>query len=141
MCNLRCSFCQNHDISHQKNGFHLRPDELADWFIKLQEVGSVHNINLITPEHVTPQGKSRYLSITAFLRISHDLAFRAPFQSSDKQQSPWLSWMLEIGDLEFQLSITHQHSTRSPRWSSSTASWIFTCRTSRYGSQLRPRDC
>lgn len=55
MCNLRCSFCQNHDIAHQKKGFNLHPDELADWFIKLQQVGHVHNINLITPEHVVPQ--------------------------------------------------------------------------------------
>lgn len=55
MCNLRCSFCQNHDIAHQKKGFHLQPDELADWFLKLQDVGRVHNINLVTPEHVVPQ--------------------------------------------------------------------------------------
>lgn len=55
MCNLRCSFCQNHDISHQKKGFNLQPDELAGWLIKLQEVGHVHNINFITPEHVAPQ--------------------------------------------------------------------------------------
>lgn len=55
MCNLRCVFCQNHDISHQRNGMDLSPEELADWFIKLQEVGNVHNINLITPEHVVPQ--------------------------------------------------------------------------------------
>lgn len=55
MCNLRCSFCQNHDIAHQKNGFNLQPDELAGWFLKLQDVGNVHNINLITPEHVVPQ--------------------------------------------------------------------------------------
>jgi putative pyruvate formate lyase activating enzyme len=33
----------------------LSPEELADWFIKLQDVGNVHNINLITPEHVVPQ--------------------------------------------------------------------------------------
>lgn len=55
MCNLRCSFCQNHDISHQRNGMDLTPDELAGWFLKLQQVGNVHNINLITPEHVVPQ--------------------------------------------------------------------------------------
>ncbi|AEO55504.1 hypothetical protein MYCTH_2124443 [Thermothelomyces thermophilus ATCC 42464] len=62
MCNLRCVFCQNHDISHQRNGQDLTPEELGDWqvfyfvlFIKLQEVGKVHNINLITPEHVVPQ--------------------------------------------------------------------------------------
>ena len=50
MCNLRCVFCQNHDISHQRNGQDLTPEELAEWYIKLQEVGNVHNINLITPE-------------------------------------------------------------------------------------------
>lgn len=50
MCNLRCVFCQNHDIAHQRNGMVLTPEELADWYIKLQEVGHVHNINLITPE-------------------------------------------------------------------------------------------
>lgn len=42
-----CSFCQNHDIAHQKNGFSLQPEELADWFIKLQDMGGVHNINLV----------------------------------------------------------------------------------------------
>ncbi|KAB5572131.1 pyruvate formate lyase activating enzyme [Coniochaeta sp. 2T2.1] len=54
-CNLRCVFCQNHDIAHQRNGMDLTPEELGDWYIKLQEVGNVHNINLITPEHVVPQ--------------------------------------------------------------------------------------
>lgn len=48
-CNLRCVFCQNHDIAHQKNGFDLTPEELAEWMIKLQEVGRVHNINFVTP--------------------------------------------------------------------------------------------
>lgn len=55
MCNLRCSFCQNHDIAHQKKGFNLSPEQLGEWFVKLQEVGATHNINLITPEHVVPQ--------------------------------------------------------------------------------------
>lgn len=54
-CNLRCVFCQNHDIAHQRNGQDLTPEELAEWYIKLQEVGKVHNINLVTPEHVVPQ--------------------------------------------------------------------------------------
>jgi putative pyruvate formate lyase activating enzyme len=54
-CNLRCVFCQNHDIAHQRKGFDLTPEELADWMMKLQEVGRVHNINFITPEHVVPQ--------------------------------------------------------------------------------------
>ncbi|KAH5994571.1 hypothetical protein HBI83_244450 [Parastagonospora nodorum] len=54
-CNLRCVFCQNHDIAHQRNGFNLTPEELAEWYMKLQETGKVHNINLVTPEHVVPQ--------------------------------------------------------------------------------------
>lgn len=54
-CNLRCVFCQNHDIAHQRNGFDATPEELAEWYVKLQDVGKVHNINLITPEHVVPQ--------------------------------------------------------------------------------------
>ncbi|KAL4724820.1 hypothetical protein ACLX1H_008267 [Fusarium chlamydosporum] len=33
----------------------LSPEELGDWYIKLQEVGKVHNINIVTPEHVVPQ--------------------------------------------------------------------------------------
>jgi putative pyruvate formate lyase activating enzyme len=52
---LRCVFCQNHDISHQRNGQDLTPEELGEWYIKLQNVGRVHNINLVTPEHVVPQ--------------------------------------------------------------------------------------
>lgn len=48
-------FCQNHDIAHQRNGFDVTPEELGEWFVKLQEVGGVHNINLVTPEHVVPQ--------------------------------------------------------------------------------------
>ena len=54
-CNLRCVFCQNHDIAHQRNGFDVTPEELAEWYMKLQEVGHAHNINLITPEHIVPQ--------------------------------------------------------------------------------------
>jgi putative pyruvate formate lyase activating enzyme len=33
----------------------LTPEELGEWYIKLQNIGNVHNINLITPEHVVPQ--------------------------------------------------------------------------------------
>lgn len=54
-CNLRCIFCQNYDISHQRKGMDLSPEDLGDWYIKLQEVGRVHNINIVTPEHVVPQ--------------------------------------------------------------------------------------
>ncbi|KAI1099886.1 hypothetical protein F4804DRAFT_320447 [Jackrogersella minutella] len=70
-CNLRCTFCQNHDIAHQRNGFDLTPEALAQWYIKLQDVGHVHNINLTTPEHVVPQVA---LSILA----ARDLGLKIP---------------------------------------------------------------
>ena len=54
-CNMRCVFCQNHDIAHTRNGFDLDPQGLAEWMVKLQDVGGVHNINFVTPEHVVPQ--------------------------------------------------------------------------------------
>lgn len=61
--------CQ--DIAHKRNGFDLTPDELADWYLKLQDVGNVHNINLVTPEHVVPQVA---LSILA----ARDLGLKVP---------------------------------------------------------------
>jgi putative pyruvate formate lyase activating enzyme len=36
-------------------GFDLTACELADWMLKLQEEGRCHNINFVTPEHVSPQ--------------------------------------------------------------------------------------
>ena len=54
MCNLRCVFCQNWDISQQKAGRECAADEIADIAVTLQEQGC-HNINFVTPEHVAPQ--------------------------------------------------------------------------------------
>lgn len=54
MCNLRCVFCQNYDISQNTNGTEVRPLILAKMMLELQENGC-HNINFVTPEHVVPQ--------------------------------------------------------------------------------------
>ena len=53
-CNLRCVFCQNHDISWEVRGELVTPDRLAEMMIELQ-VRGCHNINWVTPEHVVPQ--------------------------------------------------------------------------------------
>jgi putative pyruvate formate lyase activating enzyme len=53
-CNLRCVFCQNHDISWEVRGELVTPDRLAEMMIELQASGC-HNINWVTPEHVVPQ--------------------------------------------------------------------------------------
>lgn len=54
MCNLRCVFCQNYDVSQEGQGKETRPERLAEMMLELQEEGC-HNINFVTPEHVVPQ--------------------------------------------------------------------------------------
>ena len=53
-CNLRCLFCQNHDISHGDEGEAVTPQRLAAIMLELQQA-QCHNINLVTPSHVIPQ--------------------------------------------------------------------------------------
>jgi len=53
-CNLRCSFCQNYDISHTAEGVNVEPAQLADMMLYLADRGC-HNINFVTPSHVVPQ--------------------------------------------------------------------------------------
>ncbi len=54
LCNLRCVFCQNWDISQKRSGEELSAAEIADLMLSLQNRGC-HNINFVTPEHVAPQ--------------------------------------------------------------------------------------
>jgi putative pyruvate formate lyase activating enzyme len=53
-CNLRCVFCQNHDISWEVRGERATPQRLASMMLELQAIGC-HNVNWVTPEHVVPQ--------------------------------------------------------------------------------------
>jgi putative pyruvate formate lyase activating enzyme len=53
-CNLRCVFCQNHDISWEVRGERTTPQRLASMMLELQAIGC-HNVNWVTPEHVVPQ--------------------------------------------------------------------------------------
>lgn len=53
-CNLRCQFCQNHEISQTNTGEEIEPTQLAAIMLELQSLGC-HNINLVSPTHVAPQ--------------------------------------------------------------------------------------
>jgi len=53
-CSLRCVFCQNYVISHLPDGEEADPPRLAGIFLAVQRMGC-HNLNLVTPTHVTPQ--------------------------------------------------------------------------------------
>lgn len=53
-CSLRCVFCQNYEISHFPDGEETDAPRLAGIFLAVQRMGC-HNLNLVTPTHVTPQ--------------------------------------------------------------------------------------
>jgi len=53
-CNLRCTFCQNYDISHLGNGEQITSSDMAQAMVRLQQMGC-HNINFVTPTHYVPQ--------------------------------------------------------------------------------------
>jgi len=49
-CNLKCSFCQNYQISWQAHGSPLSCSSLASVYLQLQKKEAL-NINLVTPTH------------------------------------------------------------------------------------------
>jgi len=56
-CNLRCVFCQNHQISQDfdpRDMKTLTTDDLASEMLRLADAGA-HNINLVSPSHVVFQ--------------------------------------------------------------------------------------
>ncbi len=56
-CNLRCVFCQNHQISQDfdpRDMKTLTTDDLAAEMLRLADAGA-HNINLVSPSHVVFQ--------------------------------------------------------------------------------------
>ncbi len=67
-CNLMCAFCQNYGISHQGEGNEVSAERLAGIFLSIQRMGC-HNLNLVTPTHVTPQ-----IMEALFLAVSRGLS-------------------------------------------------------------------
>ena len=52
VCNLRCLFCQNFEISHGGKGLEVSEKQLVSLMLYLQDSGA-HNINLVTPSNYT----------------------------------------------------------------------------------------
>jgi putative pyruvate formate lyase activating enzyme len=66
-CNLRCVFCQNHQISQEFRSSQtktLTADELADEMLRLADAGA-HNINLVSPSHVLWQAADAIVAAQA----------------------------------------------------------------------------
>ena len=54
LCNLKCIFCQNYDISHLGEGREVSVEELGEMMLSLWRQGC-HNINFVTPTHQVAQ--------------------------------------------------------------------------------------
>ena len=52
-CTLGCVFCQNHEISHDANGFDISVNRLAEIFSDLEKSG-VHSLDLVTGTQFVP---------------------------------------------------------------------------------------
>jgi putative pyruvate formate lyase activating enzyme len=70
-CNLRCIFCQNHQISQFREGESYTVEELAEIFILLEKQGC-HNINLVSPTPYVP-------FIAAAIRKAKGKGLKIPF--------------------------------------------------------------
>ena len=57
-CNMRCVYCQNHQISQDPRGVlgkEMGCASLARQMLHLQDVVGCHNINVVSPSHFVPQ--------------------------------------------------------------------------------------
>jgi putative pyruvate formate lyase activating enzyme len=72
-CNMRCVFCQNHQISQDwktQNNNKLEFEKLAGIMLYLQNELKCHNINLVSPTHFVPQiVKALLIAVPAGLKI------------------------------------------------------------------------
>jgi putative pyruvate formate lyase activating enzyme len=69
-CNLKCVFCQNHEISHGGKGQEVTDEHLAKIFLQQQARGAAV-LDLVTPTHYVPQ-------ILTALRLARRHGFDLP---------------------------------------------------------------
>jgi putative pyruvate formate lyase activating enzyme len=106
MCNLRCVFCQNYDISQLQSGTLATPDLLAGMMLKLQKMGC-HNINFVTPEHVVPQILE---ALPVAIRKGLNLPIVYNTSSYDSMESlHWMDGIVDIYMPDFKF-FTEEHS-------------------------------
>lgn len=70
-CTLRCSFCQNYQISQQGMGTEISKVDFANICLKLQELGA-ENINLVTGSHVIP-------ALAEYIPYAQECGCKIPF--------------------------------------------------------------
>lgn len=70
-CQLRCVFCQNHNIAEGSAGKVITVERLSDIFLELEAKGA-NNINLVTATHFVP-------SVIEAIELSRSHGLKLPF--------------------------------------------------------------
>jgi putative pyruvate formate lyase activating enzyme len=92
-CNLLCVFCQNWDISHDRQGAPVSAERLAEMMLELQTQGC-HNINWVTPTHVVPQALEALV-----LAAGRGLHLPIVYNSSGYDSVDTLHWLDGVVDI------------------------------------------
>lgn len=92
-CNLKCSFCQNYQLSWLGQGNTVADEELAEMMMKLQADGAL-NINLVSPTHLL-------LPILRGLRLAYQRGLTLPivFNSNGYEKAEVIRHLEGIVDI------------------------------------------
>lgn len=110
-CNLRCVFCQNHNIAIGKAGFPLTIERLENIFLELQDKGA-NNINLVTPTHFIPQ-----IAVALEAAKKHGLSIPIVYNTGSYEEAEALRMLdglvdIYLPDLKYysgELSLAYSH--------------------------------
>jgi putative pyruvate formate lyase activating enzyme len=91
-CNLHCCYCQNNVISSKIKGIEISCEELADYFLKMQDRG-VSSIDLVTPTHYS------YHIIKALNLVKHKLEIPVVYNCSGYEKCETLRDLKDYIDI------------------------------------------
>ncbi|MBN1105337.1 MAG: radical SAM protein [Deltaproteobacteria bacterium] len=93
-CSLRCSYCQNYQISREGFGETAEVETLLQGVIDMMDRNSVHNLNLVTPDHFFPHA---FALVDLLRRAGYDLP--VVYNLSGYQAVPMLKVAEEFADI------------------------------------------
>jgi putative pyruvate formate lyase activating enzyme len=93
-CSLRCSFCQNQEISRDGLGETMGLEDLFGRVVDMIERAHVHNVNLVTPDHYFP-----HVFQLVFLLRSKGYDLPVVYNMSGYQSVPMLKMAEDFADI------------------------------------------
>ena len=91
-CSLKCTYCQNYDISHENKGADISEERLYEICRELVNKGA-HNINLVSADHFVP-----YIA-PVMKRVKSELSVPIVYNCSGYQSEEILSCLDGIADI------------------------------------------